>query len=536
MIGWFCLAALLVQFTPADSLRGSLSEYRSAYDVLYYELDVKVDIDRKYISGSNLFRFEAKNDFKRLQFDIFDTYTIDRVVYQGKELAFKREYNAVFVDFPKGIEKGTIDSFKVFYNGYPMLAKNPPWDGGFVFSRDAAGKDWVSTANQGLGASSWWPNKDHLSDEPDSMLIRVSVPKGLLNISNGRLRKTTKLKDGYTRYDWFVSQPINNYNISLNIGDYVHFGDTLNGEKGVLDIDYWVLRQNLARAREHFPKNVKPMLRAFEHWFGPYPFYEDSYKLIDAPYLGMEHQSAIAYGNKYSNGYLGADASGTGWGLKWDFIIVHESGHEWFGNNISAKDLGDMWIHEAFTNYSESLFVEWLFGKRAGQEYVYGNRRGIANDSPLQGPYGVNKEGSGDMYLKGGVFLNQLRTIINDDNKWRAILRGLNSEFRHQVVDYQDIERYISEKAGVDLSSVFAQYIQYSSIPTLEFRIEEGLFYGRWISEVSDFQMPVRIKLKNGDYKMYHLNSRFKEIDLPGATKESIEVDLFNFYIGLLFN
>src|SRR5690606_35163923 len=360
-----------------------------------------------------------------------------KVTYRGKELSFSREFNAVFVDFPSQIKKGVVDSFRVHYSGNPIIAKRAPWNGGFVFTRDSNGKPWVSTANQGLGASSWWPNKDHQADEVDSMLISVSVPKDLVNVSNGRLRGKTKLKNGYIRYDWFVSNPINNYSISLNIGDYVKLEDTFNGEEGPLDLTYWVLKENLQKAKVHFPKNVNPMLEAFEHWFGPYPFYEDSYKLIDAPYLGMEHQSAVTYGNKYQNGYLGRDMSGTGWGLKWDFIIIHESGHEWFGNNITAKDIGDMWIHEAFTNYSEAIYIDYVFGKQAGLEYIHGNRKGIQNDRPLQGPYGVNKEGSGDMYVKGGVFLNMLRTMINDDEKWREILRGLNEEFFHKTIDYQ---------------------------------------------------------------------------------------------------
>ena len=524
------------QFTRADSLRGSLTPERMAYDILYYHLDVKVDMDNRFISGSNLFKFNANSDFERLQFDLFENLKVEKVVYKKKELKFQREYDAVFVDFPELVEEGEIDSFTVYYSGYPTIAKRAPWDGGFVFTKDVNGKPWVSTANQGLGASSWWPNKDHLSDEVDSILISITVPHNLINISNGRLRKVTKLKGNQTRYDWIVSQPINNYSVALNIGEYVNFTDTLNGEKGVLNIDYWVLRQNLNKAKEHFPKNVKPMLRAFEYWFGPYPFYEDSYKLIDAPYLGMEHQSAITYGNNYANGYLGRDLSGTGWGLKWDFIIIHESGHEWFGNNISSKDLADMWIHEAFTNYSESLYIDYHFGKKAGQEYIYGNRKGILNDKPLQGPYGVNKEGSGDMYLKGGVFLNMLRTIVDDDMKWRDILRGLNREFYHGTVDYNDIVTYISKKSGIDLSKVFAQYIQHRGIPTLEFQIEDNKLYGRWVADVAGFDMPVRIRTKGGNYQMINLDTQFKEITLKGAAKSNVEVDIFNYYIGVLFN
>ena len=523
-------------YTRADSLRGSLSPYRTAYDILYYHLDVKVDIANQFISGSNLFRFKATEDFNRLQFDLFSNLTVEKVVYKEKELDFDREFNAVFVDFPIGIQKGAIDSFRVFYSGNPIIAKRAPWDGGFVFSKDSMGNPWMATANQGLGASSWWPNKDHQSDETDSVLISVQVPNGLMDISNGRLRNTVKLENGYTRYDWFVSQPINNYSVSMNIGDYILIKDSLQGEKGLLDISYWVLRENKEKAEKHFPPNVKSMLKAFEYWFGPYPFYEDGYKLVDAPYVGMEHQSAITYGNNYENGYLGRDASGTGWGLKWDFIIIHESGHEWFGNNITTKDLADMWIHEAFTNYSESLYIEYLYGKKAGQEYLYGDRKGILNDKPLQGPFGVNKEGSNDMYLKGGVFLNMLRTIINDDVEWREILRGLNKEYYHSTVDYEDIENYISKQSGIDLSKVFSQYIQYKNIPTLELKFEKGKLYGRWIADVEGFEMPVKIGLLEKEYNFFKLSTYFKEIDLEGVNPNNFRVDTYNYYIGLLFD
>lgn len=520
-------------FSRADSLRGTLTPLRTAYDIQYYHLDVKVDIDGRSISGSNLFRFRATEDFNRLQFDLFDNLKVEKVLYGGKELAFEREFNAVFADFPTTIRKGAIDSFVVHYSGKPTVAKNAPWDGGVVYSKDSKGKPWVATANQGLGASSWWPNKDHQQDEVDSMLISIAVPNPLVNVSNGRLRGKTKLKGGYTRYDWFVSQPINNYTVSFNIGDYVHFADTLNGEKGVLDIDYWVLRENLEKAKVHFPKNVKPMLHAFEHWFGPYPFYEDSYKLVDAPYLGMEHQSAVTYGNGYQNGYLGRDGSGTGWGLKWDFIIIHESGHEWFGNNITSKDLADMWIHESLTNYSESMYIDYVFGKRAGQEYVHGNRRGIRNDSPLQGPYHVNQSGSGDMYVKGGVFWNMIRTMVDDDVKWRELLRGLNKKFYHQTIDYSDMERYFSEGTGMDLSTVFEQYVRTTSIPVLEIRQEKDQVLARWISEVPGFQMPVHIRRKGREFERFEVGPRFAPIKLKGSPTGRVEADTFNYYIGV---
>ncbi|MDN5288221.1 MAG: family peptidase [Mucilaginibacter sp.] len=524
-------------FTRADTLRGSLTPLRTCYDINYYHLDVKFDIDQKFISGSNLFKFTATQDFTKLQFDLFANLKIDKVVYKGQELPYTREFNAVFITFPQTITNGSKDEFTVYYSGNPTVAKHAPWDGGIVFTTDSLGKPWVATACQGIGASIWWPTKDHQYDEVDSALISISVPNGLKDVSNGRLRKVTKLKDGYTRFDWFVANPINNYDIEANIGDYVHYDGIYAGEKGKLTLDYWPLSYNIDKAKKQWGENVPKMLKAFEYWFGPYPFYEDGYKLIETPHLGMEHQSGTAYGNHYKNGYLGRDLSGTGWGLKWDFIVVHESGHEWFGNNITSKDVADMWVHESFTNYSESLFVETYYGKQAGQEYVHGTRKSIQNDRPIVGPYGVNREGSGDMYYKGGNLLNMVRTIINDDEKWRSILRGLNKTFYHQTVTYDQIVNYVAEQASINLAPIFDQYLHYKNIPILEFiTTRKGQLSCRWINaEGKGFNMPVRVKIKGGDYKFITPGTtRFAPVGLDGATRDNIEVDTFNYYIGVL--
>ncbi|WP_243403269.1 M1 family metallopeptidase [Sphingobacterium haloxyli] len=523
-------------FNVADSLRGTLTPLRTCYDIKYYHLDIKVDINNRFISGINLFKFESVEDFDKLQFDLFENLSVDRVEYQGKELPFERSYNAVFVDFPNIIHKGKIDSFKVHYSGHPIAATRAPWDGGFDWKIDSKGKPWVATACQGLGASVWWPNKDHQSDEVDSMLISVAVPNEVMNVSNGRLVKTEKLDKHYTKYHWKVNNPINNYNVALNIGDYEHVTENYLGEKGPLSIDYYVLRENRNKIK-HLQRNTKETLEAFEYWFGPYPFYEDGYKLIETAHLGMEHQSAIAYGNKFQNGYLGRDNSGTGWGLKWDFIVVHESGHEWFGNNITAKDLADMWIHESFTNYSEALFIDYHYGKEAGQAYVNGNRLGILNDKPLQGPYGVNKEGSGDMYVKGGVLHNMVRTIIDSDEKWRAILRGLNSTFYHKTVNYQDILTYLNAESSIDFTTVFEQYIQRKSIPVLEIvRRDNGKVFCRWIAETPDFKMPVHIGKKGQPKARYEVNSVYQALPINVDSIGDLEVDTFNYYIGVLLH
>ena len=521
-------------YTRADSLRGGQSALRTCYDLNYYHLSVRLDMPTKSLSGTNLFRFAATRDFTRLQFDLFANLKVEKVTWHGQQLPFTREANAVFVTFPQPIKQGSRDEFTVAYSGQPTVAKKAPWDGGLVWAQDAAGQSWVASACQGMGASIWWPCKDQQADEVDSMLISVAVPAGLRDVSNGRLRGTAPVAGGYTRYDWAVTNPINNYDVALNVGNYQHFADVYQGEKGPLTLDYWVLPENLEKAKTQFAANVKPMLKSMEHWFGPYPFYKDGYKLVDAPHLGMEHQSAVAYGNKYRNGYLGRDRSATGWGDKWDFIIIHESGHEWFGNNITTQDIADMWVHESFTTYSESLFVESLFGQQAAQEYIHGQRRNIQNDEPIIGPYGVNKEGSGDMYDKGSNLLNMLRLATNDDAKWRAVLRGLNSTFYHQTVTGQQVIDYVSRESGHDFSRVFAQYLQYATLPTLEIRQEQGQLIGRWVAAVPGFDLPIRLRVKGGAYQLVPLTTQWQPLKMPGATRDNVEVDTLNYYVGVL--
>lgn len=501
----------------ADSLRGTLTALRSCYDLNYYHLDVKIDIDQKYISGSNEFAFTATQDFSKLQFDLFDNLKVEKVVYKGTNIPFSREYNAVFVTFPKTIRKGAKDKFTVFYAGNPVVARNPPWDGGFIFKKDSAGNPFVSVACQGFGASCWWPNKDHQSDEVDSMLISISAPKTLQEISNGRLISTVDQPDGYQKHNWLVSNPINNYDVTFYIGKYAHWTDSYDGENGKLSIDYWALQTDSAKARPHWDADVKPMLKCFEYWFGPYPWYKDGYKLVQAPHLGMEHQSAVAYGNQFKPGYLGKDLSGTGHGLKWDFITIHESGHEWFGNNITSKDIADMWIHEGFTNYSEVLYTECTANKTAGDEYAMGLHKIIDNDIPVIGPYGVNKEGSGDMYPKGASLVHTIRQLVNNDEKFRQILRGLNKTFYHQTVTTAQIENYIIKQSGLKLNKVFDQYLRYTKIPVLEYKIVNGNLSYRWVTDVKGFDMPIRVSLNPGTYTLIHPTNEWKTIKVASS-------------------
>lgn len=521
------------RYTRADTLRGKLTPLRSCYDLDYYHLDVKVDIDNKSISGSNKFQFTATQNFSQLQFDLFSNLKVEKVVYKNQELKFKREFNAVFVTFPATINKGTKANFTVFYSGKPVIAKRAPWDGGFIFSKDKSGNPWVSVACQGFGASSWWPNKDHQSDEVDSMLISISVPKGLQEVSNGRLRSVVQQPGNYTKYNWFVANPINNYNVTLYIGKYAHWTDEYKGEKGNLSLDFWSLQEDSTKARPHWDADVKPMLQSFEHWFGPYPFYEDGYKIVQAPHLGMEHQSAIAYGNGFKKGYQGNDLSDSGWGLKFDFITIHESGHEWFGNNITTKDIADMWVHESFTNYSEALFTESRYGKEASTAYVKGIRANVKNDRPIIGHYDVNSEGSGDMYYKGANMVHLIRQLINNDDKFRNILRGLNKTFYHKTVTTKQVEDYITTQSGLKLNKIFDQYLRFKDIPVLEYQISGGVLKYRWQANVKGFDMPVKVSLKPGVFSYIHPSAAWKTTAVdPQVTNKSFQADP-NFYVDL---
>ncbi|SNR16047.1 M1 family metallopeptidase [Tenacibaculum jejuense] len=514
------------KFTKQDTLRGSITPERAWWDLTFYHLNVSVDPEKKFIKGKNEIRYTVLNSKKTLQVDLQPPLKITKVLQDGKELKFTSDTNAHFIHLKKKQRKGKTNAITVFYEGKPKVAKNAPWDGGFSWKKDGNGKHFVATSCQGLGASIWWPNKDHMYDEVDSMAISVRVPKDLTGVANGRLRKVEKHTDNTTSYHWYVKNPINNYGVNVNIGDYVNFSEKYNGEGGELDMNYYVLKDNLSEAKEHF-KDAPKMMKAFEYWFGKYPFYEDSFKLVEVPYLGMEHQSSVTYGNKYLKGYLGNDLSGTGWGLKFDFIIIHEAGHEWFANNITNKDIADMWVHESFTAYSESLFLEYYYGKKAGSEYVIGTRRNIANDRPIIGVYDVNHEGSGDMYYKGANMINTIRTIINNDDKWRAILRGLNKTFFHKTVTTQEIENYISKMAGIDLSKVFDQYLRTIQIPTFEYKIEnEELFY-KWTNVIKGFDMPLRIKFDNKEIVLQPTTSWSK----MNINSNSIFID-DNYYIN----
>jgi aminopeptidase N len=483
-------------FTRQDTLRGSVTPERAWWDLTYYNLEITVNPSDSTITGTNSVYYRVIQPSDLMQIDLQEPMDLISAVQNGKSLSFTREGNVFWIELTGEQLVGNVYSVILTYGGKPQISKRPPWSGGITWSEDSNKIPFIASTCQGDGASLWWPCKDHMYDEPDSMLISVNVPDNLFDVSNGRLRSVVKHDNKTATYSWFVANPINNYGVNINIGDYVHFSEIFNGEKGALDCDYYVLRENLEKAKQQF-KQAPLMLAAFEHWFGPYPFYEDGYKLVEAPYLGMEHQSSVTYGNGYSNGYRGTDVSGTGWGLKFDFIIIHESGHEWFANSITYEDIADMWVHESFTNYSENLYVEYYYGKKAGEEYVIGSRKNIRNDRPVIGTYNVNHGGSGDMYSKGGNMLHMLRRIISDDEKWRSILRGLNRDFYHQVVKGSQIENYLSEKTGMNLKPFFDQYLRDVRIPVFEYYIKDNDLSFRWNNCIHGFDMPLKIDVSS---------------------------------------
>ena len=512
-------------WTRADTLRGSLTApERTWWDVSFYDLHVTVSPADSSIRGRNGIAYRVLEPGTVLQVDLKQPLEVDSMMQDGRPVPFTREGDAFFATLPEAPAAGARKTLTVWYHGKPQPARRPPWDGGFTWGADSLGRTWIVTTDQGVGASIWWPNKDTQADEPDSQRVAITVPKGLTDVSNGRLRSKRRERDGGTTWEWFVVNPINNYAIAVAAGHYAHWSETYDGEAGRLSLDFWPLDYHEQAARRQWAQ-VRPMLQCFESWFGPYPWYEDGYKLVEVSNNGMEHQSAVAYGNGFANGYRGRDASLTGLGLKWDFIIVHESAHEWWGNNITTRDLADMWVHESFANYAEGLYTECLFGKEAGAKYVIGNRSWIRNDRPIvPAAYGVNAQGSADMYPKGGQMLHTIRQLVNDDAKWRAILRGANATFRHQTVTGAQMQAYFSEASGLDLSRVFAQYLTTTMVPELQWHAAGDSLSYRWANVVPGFDMPVEVTGGDGRWTRLQPTETWQAVALPGATPATIAV------------
>jgi len=524
-------------FTHADSLRGGISPLRTCYDVTFYDLNIDVDIVHKSIQGYNTIYFTAKNNFTTLQIDLFDNMVIDKIEYNNQPIAYTRDANAVFVTFDQPIERNAKEKFTVVYHGVPVAAKHAPWDGGFVWSKDDDGKDWVGLACEGVGASLWWPCKDDVSDEPDSMKIGCTFPSDLKFVSNGNELFNTKNDNGTNTSIWKVSYPINNYNVTLNIGNYVHFAETYHSKQMATDLslDYYVLPNHLEKAKKQF-EQVKPMLAIYEKYFGPYPFWNDGYALVETAYLGMEHQGAIAYGNHYKTGYDGRDYSGLG--LDFDYIIIHESGHEWWGNSVTCKDVADLWIHEGFCTYGESIYVEEMFGKKKAQDYIHAKKKNIGNKAPIQGTYGVNSEGDGDMYNKSSLFLNTLRNVVNNDSLWFGMIHDFAAHtFKCKNIDYSDVVRYFETRSHKVLRPLFDQYLKHAEIPTLVYRIEDKnkfmkTIYYKWKADAPNFQMRFYYNL-NGKNDYATAGTNWQSFDVRIKKLKKFTIDQQRMYINV---
>lgn len=515
------------EFSRADTLRGSITPERVWWNVTHYDLKVSLNPSEKSIEGSNTITYEVLERNNIMQIDLQAPMKIDKILQNNKEISFTSEGNAHFLKLKKKQKKGKQNKITIYFSGKPTVARRAPWDGGFTWTKDSNSNDFIATANQGIGASVWWPLKDHPSEEPDNgMTISVTAPKHLMDVSNGRLTKVIE-NDTTKTWVWEVVNPINAYGVNINIGDYVHWSEKYQGLNGTLDMDYYVLRENEEKAKEQF-KQAPMMMEAFEHWFGPYPFYEDGYKLVEAPYLGMEHQSSVTYGNQFENGYLGRDLSRSGWGMKFDFIIIHESGHEWFANNITNNDVADMWVHEGFTCYSENIYLDYHFGKKASSEYVVGLRRSILNDIPIIGNYNVSHSGSSDKYYKGANMLHTIRQLIDNDEKWRQILIGLNKDFYHQTVSSKQVEDYIMQKSGLDLNVFFNQYLRTTMIPKVEYKVEDNKLKFRYTDILKNFKMPV-IAIINGKEEWVEPTSEWKTKEFSSSI-ETAEIKK-DFYV-----
>ena len=540
--GTFSLATLLIPRTDvvaqgrdaavpthADSVRGADNPNRSWWDVTYYDLNVRLNPRDSSFTGWNRIAYRAVQAGKALQLDLQAPLELDSVVQGGKRLETSRDSDAYLVTLPASLRHGaSAPALTAYYHGQPGRGR-PPRSSGVVWSQDSLGAPWVATSDQLVGASVWWPLKDFAGDEPDSQRIAVTVADSLVGVSNGRLRGSVRNPDGSTTYEWFVSNPINSYGVAVNAGRYAHFADTLQGESGPLTLDFWALAPHVDTARVIWAQ-AKTMLSCFEHWLGPYPWYTDGYKLIEAPYLGMEHQSGIAYGNKFLPGYLGRDLSGTGLGLDWDYIVIHESAHEWFGNSISTREPGDLWVHEAFATYAEGLYTECRRDKAAGAKYLIGLRHGIRNTGPIAGPRGVAGWYNSDMYFKGANVLHTIRRLVNDDEKWRGILRGLSRTFRHRTVTGADIQDYIARESGLDLGRVFEQYLTTTTVPALEYRVKDGTLSYRWVDVVAGFAMPVRVEIPGLGQQWLRPTETWQRMKVPSPTGADVEVDE-NFYV-----
>jgi len=506
--------------THAQLLRGAWGPYRSNNDLLFYHLDIRIDPEKKFVSGKNTIRFKMLKDDSRIQLDLHDALNIDKILLGQTPLHYERDSGAVFVDFPQPLLANHTYSIDFYYSGTPIQTGR---FGGFTFGKDPSGHPWIYTACEGIGASIWWPNKDQWHDEVENMQISVAIPNDLVDVSNGKFMGKKDLGDGYTRWDWFVHYPINNYDVSVNIGNYQHFSDRL----GHLPLDFYALPEDLEK---QFTQ-AKGMLQAFQHYFGEYPFAKDGYKLVEVPYSGMEHQSAVTYGNHFANGYLERDWTGVGISPRFDFIIIHESGHEWFGNSVSAADPSDMWIHEGWTTYLEGLYVEYMYGHDDAIKYLNGYKPKVKGEEPIITAHGINGEPPIDQYFKGALFINTLRSIVNDDKRWWKLLHDLYQHFKYQNIMTEDMVAFFNQQTGMNLTPIFNQYLRHTAIPTLELKFDNGAVSYRWKVDEPDFQMPVRVGKKD-NWQIIHATTDWQTMKTP-LTKEDFDVATDLYYVNV---
>lgn len=511
--------------TKAEILRGAYGPYRANNDLLFYHLDIRIDPAKKLVSGKNTIRFKMLQDDTRIQLDLADALNVDKILFDSTPLHYERDSGAVFVDFPYTLRSGSVYSIDFYYSGTPVQTGR---FGGFTFGTDPSGHPWIYTACEGIGASIWWPNKDQWRDEVESMQISVAIPNDLVDVSNGRFQGKTDLGDGYTRWDWLVHYPINNYDVSVNIGNYQHFSDKM----GDLDMDFYALPEDLEKARKQFSQ-AKGMIEAYEHYFGEYPFKKDGYKLVEVPYSGMEHQSAVTYGNHFANGYLERDWTGVGISPRFDFIIIHESGHEWFGNSVSAADPSDMWIHEGWTTYLESLYVEYMYGKDDAIKYLNGYKPKVKNDRPILTLRGVNGEPPADQYFKGVLFINTLRSIVDDDARWWKLLHDFYQHFKYQNIMTDDVVQFFNQQTGMNLTPVFDQYLRHTAIPTLELKFDtaKSTVSYRWQADEPMFQMPIRVGKKD-NWQVLRATSDW-QTTRTSVNKDDFEVATDLYYVNV---
>ena len=509
--------------THADILRGAWGPYRANNDLLYYDLDVRVDPGQKSISGRNTIRFRMLEDATRIQLDLTDALNVERILLGAVELKYERDSGAVFVDFPETLTKGEVYSIDFHYSGHPPESGR---FGGMAFRKDPAGRVWINTACQHIGASVWWPNKDQMRDEVEGMRLSVSIPTGLVDVSNGRFLGKTDLGDGYTRWDWIVQYPINNYSVSLNVGHYVHFADAVNG----MTLDFYALPEDLEKARVQFAQ-ARGMIEAFERYVGEYPFRRDGYKLIQAPYSGMEHQSAVTYGNRFANGYLERDWTGVGVSLKFDFIIVHESAHEWFGNAVTETDVAHEWIHEGWDTYLEALYVEHVFGYEDALMYINGYKARVRNQRPIVAEPGINRVPPQDMYFKGALFLHTLRSVIGDE-RWFPLIRDFYQTFKYRNIDTDQVVAFFNEKTGMNLTPIFDQYLRHAALPALELEFRDGGHVAyRWDAAVEGFAMPIQIG-RPGQWRTIRPTAEWQVMETP-LTKDELGVATDLYYVDV---